>query len=156
MPKYRFLDDIELKELEEEFKQFLISNGLHNEEWEALNKKNPDKAIDIVGLFSDLILDKVYDKTDYLLHLTPKSVKTFQFFQEKAVLLGVDYEGQGNIPGKDTLAFITEHASQMKIYGTSKSFKQEDRNKEIHFLVTKGVLASDGKIFEFLKEVKKT
>jgi hypothetical protein len=37
--KYRCLTDDELKELETEFKHFLISNGVHTEEWEQLNRK---------------------------------------------------------------------------------------------------------------------
>ena len=60
MVKYRYLTDQELQEFEEEFKHFLIANGLHAEEWEKLNNEDPDKAIEVVGLFSNLILDKVY------------------------------------------------------------------------------------------------
>ena len=40
--KYRCLTDEELKELEPEFKQFLIVNHVHAEEWEELNKKGDE------------------------------------------------------------------------------------------------------------------
>lgn len=155
MPKYRFLTDDELKELEEEFKQFLIANGIHNEEWIDINQKDPDKAIDIAGLFSDLILDKVYDKTKYLIHQSEKSIKAFQFSNENAILLGVDYTGEKTIPLDNTLKFIKDNASNMLVYATTKKFASEKRNQEIHFLVKNGAVASDGKIFKFLKEVKK-
>ena len=83
MVKYRFLTDEELKEFDEEFKHFLIANGLHAEEWKAMNEKDPDRAIEVVGLFSDLILDKVYDKTEYILHQNPTSLRAFKFYKEK-------------------------------------------------------------------------
>ena len=54
MVKYRFLTDDELIALEVEFKQFLITNGLHDDEWRVLNKDYPKKAEEVVGLFRDL------------------------------------------------------------------------------------------------------
>lgn len=154
MVKYRFLTDEELKEFEEEFKHFLIANGLHAEEWEKMNKDNPDKAIEIVGLFSDLILDKVYDKTNFIIHSSAKAIKAFKFNKETAVLIGVDLKGKGEFPENNLLQFITNNASDIVIYGTSKSFSEENRNKELHFLVKHGAVVTDEKVFNYLAEIK--
>lgn len=154
MVKYRFLTDEELKGFDEEFKHFLIANGLHAEEWKAMNENNPDKAIEIVGLFSDLILDKVYDKTEHVLHIGEKNMKAFKFFKEKAVLIGVEFKGEGVIPKVNTMKFIVDNASKMLIYGTSKSFTEEKRNQELHFLVKNGAVLSDEKVFDFLVKMK--
>lgn len=155
MPKYRFLSDEELKGFEDEFKQFLIANGLHKEEWEAMNKNDPDKAIDIVGLFSDLILDKVYDKTEFVLHCSDKQIMAFKFTKEKALLLAVEYKGDDVIDTERPLEFIKNNASEMLIYGTSKTFNASDRNKEVNLLVQGGAVASDNSVFDFLAEIKK-
>ena len=56
--KYRCLTDEELKELEQEFKHFLISNNVYTEEWEKLNKKKDKRVQELVELFSDVVLDK--------------------------------------------------------------------------------------------------
>ena len=154
MVKYRFLTDEELKEFEEEFKHFLIANGLHTEEWEKLNKDDPDKAIEVVGLFSDLILDKVYDKTNYILHISGKALKVFKFNKGNAVLLGVDFKGEGGFPEENVLAFISKNASDMLIFGTSKSFPEEKRNQELHFFVKHGAVVTDEKLFNYLAEIK--
>jgi len=154
MVKYRFLSDEELKEFDEEFKHFLIANGLHAEEWKAMNEDNPDKAIEIVGLFSDLILDKVYDKTEFLIHVGEKNLKVFKFFNEKAILLGVEYKGEGSFPDDEILKFVVDNADQMLIFGTSKSFTEEKRNQELHFLVKHGAIVTDEKVFEFLAKTK--
>ena len=45
MVKYRYLTDKELQEFEEEFKHFLIANGMHSEEWERLNHEDVDKFL---------------------------------------------------------------------------------------------------------------
>jgi len=154
MVKYRFLSDVELKEFEEEFKHFLIANGVHAEEWEKLNNENPDRAIEIVGLFSDLILDKVYDKTEFLIHQDTKSIKAFKFFKENAVLIGVDYKGEGDLPENDILKFLSENAADMLIYATSKTFSEENRNKELHFLVQHGAFVTSHEVFDYLSKVK--
>ena len=154
MVKYRYLTDEELRVFEEEFKHFLIANGLHSEEWEKLNDEDPDKAIEVVGLFSDLILDKVYDKTKFIVHVSGKVLKAFRFYEDKAVLIGVDYKGQLNFPEENIIEFINKNAAEMLIYSTSKSFPKEKRNSEMHFLVKLGSDFSDGKIFVFLSRIK--
>jgi hypothetical protein len=60
--KYRCLTDDELRLLADDLKHFLIVNGVHAEEWEYINKVNPSKATQLVELFSDTVLDKVYSK----------------------------------------------------------------------------------------------
>jgi len=154
MVKYRYLTDEELKEFEEEFKHFLIANGLHSEEWERLNNEDADKAIEVVGLFSNLILDKVYDNVKFVVHIGQKALKAFKFYNDKAILIGVDYKGEYDFPEENILRFISENASEMDIYSTSKSFPKEKRNQEVHFLVKLGSNMSDGKIFDFLSQIK--
>ena len=56
--KYRILSNEELSHLEEDFKHFLIVNGVHAEEWEALNNNDVDKAVQLVEVFSDTVLQK--------------------------------------------------------------------------------------------------
>jgi hypothetical protein len=132
----------------------LIASGLHAEEWSAMNIKDPDKAIEVVGLFSDLILDKVYDKTEFIVHQSSKTLKAFKFFKEKAILLGVDYKGNKELPIEGILEFISNNAKEMLIYTSSKSFKEADRNKELHYLVKFGAFAADEKIYNFLSKIK--
>ena len=154
MVKYRYLTDEELKEFEEEFKHFLIANGLHSEDWERLNNEDADKAIEVVGLFSNLILDKVYDNVKFVVHVGKKELKAFKFYDDRAILIGVDYKGEYDFPGENIFKFIADNASDMLIYSTSKLFSKEKRNQEVHFLVKLGGNMSDGKVFDFLSKIK--
>lgn len=50
------LTEEELSHFSEELKHFLIVNGIHAEEWEMMNRQNPEKACELVGVFSDTVL----------------------------------------------------------------------------------------------------
>tara|TARA_B100000795_G_C22802949_1_gene442940 strand:+ start:863 stop:1327 length:465 start_codon:yes stop_codon:yes gene_type:complete len=154
MVKYRFLTDEELKELETEFKQFMISNGLHDDEWRAINKNTPKKAKEIVGMFSDLILEKVFAQTKYLLHHSNDKIKVFYFTAEKAVMIGLDFEGEAIIPKDELIAFVKANVGKFQIYTASKSYETGDRNNEIFALVKNGAEKVDEYWFDFLSKLK--
>ena len=153
MVKYRFLTDDELMALEVEFKQFLITNGLHDDEWRVLNKDYPKKAEEVVGLFSDLILDKVFTQTKYLMHHSNDKIKVFHFTTSKAIMIGLDFEGEDVIPEEGLMDFIKSNLSNFKIYTASKDYKKDLRNKEIFALVRNGAEKVDEKWFDFFSKL---
>jgi hypothetical protein len=64
--RFRKLNFEELTSLEKEFKEFLIINHIHDEEWRNLNKEAPEKVSALVEVFSDTVFLKVYGKISYL------------------------------------------------------------------------------------------
>ena len=74
MNPYRCLSDEELRNLELEFKSFLISNNILGEEWALLNKENPEKAKGLVELFSELVFDKIIDSSNFLILKRPQFI----------------------------------------------------------------------------------
>ena len=64
--RFRKLNFEELTSLEKEFKEFLIINHIHDEEWRDLNKEAPEKVSALLEVFSDTVLLKVYGKISYL------------------------------------------------------------------------------------------
>ncbi len=60
--RFRKLNFEELKSLEKEFKEFLILNHIHDEEWRNLNKETPEKVNALVEVLSDTVQLKVYGK----------------------------------------------------------------------------------------------
>ena len=154
MVKYRFLTDEELKELEAEFKQFMISNGLHDDEWRAINKNTPEKAKEVVGMFSDLILEKVFSQTKYLLHHSNDKIKVFYFTAEKALMIGLDFEGEEVILQDGLVDFVKANIEKLKIYTASKSYESANRNNEVFALVKNGAEKVDEYWFDFLSKLK--
>ena len=74
--RFRKLNFEELTSLEKEFKEFLIVNHIHDEEWRTLNKVSPEKANVLVEVFSDTVLLKVYGKISYL-EFYGKDIRSF-------------------------------------------------------------------------------
>ena len=74
--KYRLLTDEELKELEEDFKHFLITNHVYNEEWIQLNKTNDKKVKELVELFSDIVFEKALSKIIFLESVNSRNRKS--------------------------------------------------------------------------------
>ena len=80
--KYRRLTIDELKELEQEFVRFLASNTVTSEDWQAVKTTNPERADQLIDIFSDIVFDKVIDK---ILDQFPKYHLFLQQFSTKIV-----------------------------------------------------------------------
>ncbi len=88
--KYRCLTDKELKELEHEFKQFLILNNVYNEEWVKLNKNKDKKVLHLVEKFSDIVMEKALQKISFLEHIDPTGIKVFYCKKDEIALIGIN------------------------------------------------------------------
>ena len=64
--RFRVLSDTELKTLEEDLIQFLVVNHVYGDDWAKMNTENPSQAQNLIVLFSDLVLEKVYNKVYFL------------------------------------------------------------------------------------------
>ena len=87
--KYRILTTEELTHFEEDLKQFLIVNGVHGDEWERMNRETPDKAVELVALFSDTVLQKVYEKIRFLEFRSVDSCLVFHCLSDRMLLIAI-------------------------------------------------------------------
>ena len=145
--KYRILSDEELKELEGEFKQFLISNNVYTEEWEELNKKKDKKVLELVEMFSDIVLGKALKNIKYLEHVTSQDIKSFKCESEQMVLIGIASKNKNINFTKDSLA---DFADDLDIFKTAKPYHKE-RDLEVFELLNSGCSISDEERFNKLE-----
>ena len=132
--KYRCLTNDELNELEEEFKHFLISNNVYTKEWEELNKKNDKKVVELVEMFSDIVLDKALKNIKYLEHITPQDIKSFKCDKNQMILIGIASKNQLIDFTKDTLS---DFKDDLDIFKTRKDYYKQ-REVEIFELLQSG------------------
>lgn len=152
MTKYRLLTIDELKELEKEFINYLILNGLTADDWEKIKNEAPDKAQNFIEQFSDLVFERIITKVEYLEQRTPKELKTFQCLKDKIVLVGMYAEADSEADFTNAEYIRTAAVNppdSLKVYTTEKTYTQ-DREKEIFDLVQSGCLISDGRLFKAL------
>jgi hypothetical protein len=145
--KYRSLTDEELKELEEEFKHFLITNNVYTEEWENLNKQKDKKVQDLVEMFSDIVLDKALKSIKYLEHITPQDIKSFKCEEDKMELIGIASKNQNIDFTKDVLS---DFKDELDIFKTTKPYNKE-REQEVFNLLQSGCTIIDEERFKKLE-----
>jgi hypothetical protein len=153
--KYRILSDEELQHLEGDLKAFLIINGVHGEEWAELNQKEPQKALELVELFSDQVMQTVYEKVRFLEHRTPDSCIVFHFGENEQELIALQKK-PGSAVDLSSVDGIHEALTKMPkdlSFFTSKKNYKDSREMEIHQLIEQGAVLSDAVFWNSLKEI---
>lgn len=151
-PKYRLLTIEELNELEKEFVDFLILNGITADDWEKLKSDEKEKAEDMLVLFSDVIFEGVMRKVRFLEHRTQRDLKTFQCLSDKLVLVGMKAVGNEEVDFTDS-RFIQEASrnppANVRLYMSEKKYNRE-REPELYEMIRMGASISDGRLFKVL------
>ncbi|MCB9365462.1 MAG: hypothetical protein H6587_12895 [Flavobacteriales bacterium] len=145
--KYRVLTKEELLELEEDFKHFLIANGIYDDEWVKINKEDQKKAIELVELFSDVVFDKALKKIKFLEHITPQGINAFFFPDNEVVLIGIISANKEIDFTKDTLNKLKQ---ELNIFRTTKPYFKS-REEEIFDLLETGCSIIDEERFKKLE-----
>lgn len=150
--KYRMLTNEELQHLEGDLKAFLIINGIEGEGWKKLNESEPEKAVALVELFSDNVLQTVYEKIRFLEFRSPDLCLVFHCKEDALDLISIS-----RVPGTacdlstpeaihDALVY---HAYGLTWFRTSKPYN-EARELEIHRLLEQGSVLSTPEFWEAL------
>lgn len=152
--KYRLLTDEELKHLEEELKQFLIVNHVHKEEWERINKEQPELAIELVGLFSDQVLQRVYENISFLENRTKDSCFVFHCDKKQINLIAIQAKKENEKLDFSTPESIhealTKYSKDVGFFRHSKPYTKS-REEEIHQLIEQGCVKSSESFWNSLE-----
>lgn len=148
MLKYRLLTDDELKELEHEFKQFLIVNEIYDEEWRKLNAEKNEKVGELVIMFSNLVIEKSLKRIQYLEIATSEGINAYHCKDDEIELIGISTQQTGI----DFLSLTPNELSTtpLSIFMTSKKYEKE-RETTIFEMLNSGCGIIDEKRFGQLK-----
>lgn len=141
--KYRILSDEELTHFEEDLKAFLIVNGVHAEEWAELNKTNPQKAVELVELFSDNVLQKVYEKIKFVEHRSEKSCLVFKMNEKEIQLISINSSSDSaDLSTPESIhSALQNNADSLTFFQSKKSYSK-NREMEIHEMLEQGCVPS--------------
>lgn len=156
--KYRLLSDEELKLLEEDLKQFLVVNQVYKEEWEEMNKSNPELALQMIELFSDQVLQIVYEKVKFLEHRTADSCFVFKCGKEYLELIALQKKNPSDAIDLSSPEGIhealTNHPKALQFFTNQKPYSKE-RETEIHQMLEQGCVNSTEEFWNALVETLK-
>ena len=154
MASFKILSDEELKLLELEFKQFLIANGIHDKEWKLINEKEPDKAIDLVEQFSDLVYEKSLENVKYIAYFTATEIKAFWYRKDKALLVGLkDTSGKLDFRRADWWMQLPEQIENVEVYQLEKEVDTKLRGIELFKLISGGAMVISEDYFKRLYQL---
>lgn len=156
MLKYRSLTEKELKELEPEFKQFLIVNELYDSEWRELVANNPHEAQSFLDLFSNIVLEKVFNKIPGMVQIGKDFIAVFDFqgvIWNFYFFQAADQQALHSCAPENFLVFIQKNMQELRLHkGTKKSTDQ--KAAEVHALISKGAFPlQKEQIQEFLSTI---
>jgi hypothetical protein len=154
MLKFRSLTQTELTELETEFKQFLILNELYDTEWRKLATEYPQKAQGFIDLFSNVVLEKVYNNLPGLVQIGEDFISVFDLRHDPWQLYHFQLKNNAKFDiatEVDFLEVIRINLLELTIHKGSKK-SSEHKSTEVYSLICKGALPlKSHDIQEFLK-----
>ena len=152
--KYRMLTPEEMEIFNEDFKHFAVANGVSNDEWIEMNESNKDVATKLVGLFSDTVLQKVYENLKFIEHRSPKSCLVFKLNKDEVELISLN----ANSDKVDLSTVESIHESLVKqpeeiSFFRSKKAYSKVREEEIHEMLAQGCVNSSEAFWMLLEKV---
>ena len=148
--RFRRLSLDELKELHEEFIQFMSSNGVTGDDWKKIKEEEYDKAEKLIEIFSDIVIEKSLTQINYLEKREPQNVLFFNFKASEIELIGISSNDPDIDFTDDTTIKSLSDGSLKTDFETFKSTKKIDKNREdeIFSMLENGCLISSGRIFK--------
>jgi hypothetical protein len=151
--KYRMLSKEEQEIFDEDFKHFMITNGVTNEEWLAMNENNLAKATELVEMFSDVVLEKVYQKIEFIEFRSEGSCLVFRCTADNLKVISIVAKAGSKV---DLSSPESIHLALQKQLGDLDIFKSEKpystlRELEIHQMIEQGCLNSSREFWDALE-----
>ena len=153
--KYRRLTIEELQNLEKEFIEFLVVNGIPAEDWEQI-KKDKSKSQGLIDSFSDVVFEKILRQIEYVAHYSKSSIKVFNCRADSIHLIGVDTVATDIDLTTDAgvQRLKSNPPTDIQIYKSSKAYLP-NREQEIFKMLGQGCVKSDGSMYKLLaKSIK--
>lgn len=144
--KYSRLSKEQLIEMENEFIDFLVVNGITADDWEKLKDASPSKADDIIDQFSDVVWEGTLRKATYLERSTEDKLFCFKFEKDKVLLLLIKSKSGREI---HAASFHEQNLSDLTVQKAEKGYTQK-REAEMFQLITSGAEISNGELFKRL------
>lgn len=152
MSVYRLLNLEELTELEKEFVEYLVLNGITAEDWVKMKEQDKEGAERIIELFSDVVFEGIMRNVIFLEYRAENFIHAFQCLTDKLVLVAMESEEDSAVNFLDP-AFIeaaTINPPEKLIIRTTSKLYSKTRERELFDMIQAGCTISDGGLFKAL------
>lgn len=152
--RFRRLTTEELTHLESDFVQFLASNQITAKDWIALKETDMNRVDELIDLFSDIVLEKVLGKIEYLQHRTKDTLRLFYCQEDKITMTAL----QITDPNKDltnpadlaTLAQPQNTQHPVKLFQLEKNYTENRADTVFEMIYRDGCQTASKEMYEAL------
>ena len=156
--KYRRLSMEELTELEPEFVRFLATQSVPAKEWEKLKQSHSPKVDAFIESFSDMVLEKVLQKVQYVEQRTSRRLCVYWCRKNDMRLAVLEVNPQSGIDllNEADLQQLAQGKAKPSDFGITLAHRiyEKQREPEVFDLLQNNGKICDGKLFELLASLK--
>ena len=151
MIRYRRLTIEELNEMEQEFIQYLVANGVEAKDWELLKENDSEEVQLWIDGFSDVVMQKVLEGVRYMEHRTSNEARLFECGEKEIYLIGMK-SVEVDLLNPEELASAAVEPGKIELYKGAKAYAKA-REDELFEMIQAGCEISDGKVYQLLKQM---
>lgn len=153
--KYSRLTKEQFEELHQEFINFLATQTITVDEWEAIKKNKPDVAEQELDVFSDLIWQGVLSKVTYLEHISPQQMHLFHCTEKTMRLIALKIKNQDiDITTTEGYRWFKDNllSDDVEMFTASKAYSI-DKGQDKFKLITEGATITKGELYTYFENL---
>ncbi|MCG2462490.1 DUF6495 family protein [Flavobacteriaceae bacterium F89] len=151
--KYERLTKQQLEELHQEFINFLATQSITADEWDAIKRDRPQVAEEEIDVFSDLVWEGVLAKVDYLENISAQHMHLFHLLEKEMKLISVKVLNPNiDLTTKEGFAwFRKNYQSDFVEYLTASKAYGKDRKADKFGLIQQGAIITKGDLYRWFE-----
>lgn len=151
--KFRRLTEEELEILKDDFIKFLASNTVTASDWVNIKENKQEEAHELIEMFSDIVMEKVYSKVNLLETREKNSLLVFKFDGDLMTILGINTADTSVDFANAQLDQIDFSTITITGFRTSKVLEKGQKEVEVHQLIEAGSLVGNEQLFKILDQI---
>lgn len=155
--KYSRLTKEQFEELHQEFINFLATQSITGDEWEAIKKNKPEAAEQELDVFSDLVWLGVLTKVKYLEHISPNQIHLFECNENSMRLIALRIENEHvDFTTKEGFNWLRDNllSKSVEFFNAKKEYS-EDKYLDIFKMIQSGASITKGELFNYFADLVK-
>lgn len=153
--KYTRLTKQQFEELHHEFINFLATQSITADEWEAIKKNKPQVVEEELDVFSDLVWEGVLGKVTYLENISRQQMHLFHLADKEMKLISVKILNP-DIDLNTSLGFNwfkkNWQSDFVEYLHASKAYT-EDKNLDKFKLIQEGAVITKGELYQWFDNI---
>ena len=153
--KYSRLTKEQFEELHQEFINFLATQTITVDEWEAIKKNKPEVAEQELDVFSDLIWQGVLSKVTYLEHISPQQMHLFHCTEKTMRLIALKIKNQDiDITTTEGYRWFKDNllSDDVEMFTASKAYSI-DKGQDKFKLISEGATITKGELYTYFENL---